>query len=116
MTESDEKRAERLMLSRVLSDASAKLKFIPLTSLSALPSISGDDNDEDNDRKLLLARLERLWSILKPPDAVKLEFKFIIKVIQFHCTCMYANVCMYACKLCLISARVLSVSTNKILS
>lgn len=82
MTESDEKRAERLMLSRILSDASSKLKFIPLTLLPALPVISGDENDDETDRKLLLARLERLWSILKPPDAVKLEFKFILKVIQ----------------------------------
>ena len=73
------------MLSRIVSDAAAILKFVPLHNLphTSTKFSASIDSDEEIERKRLLARLERLWYIFKPADAVKLNFKFIISVLFF---------------------------------
>ncbi len=80
--DSEEVRKEKLILARIVSDAAATLKFVQFNVLphTSVKFNAIDDSDEEIERKRLLARLDRLWYILKPADAVKLNFKFIISV------------------------------------
>ena len=70
------------MLSLILARSRSRVKFIPLCTVPRPPlRLSGMEDPELKEKKLLLHRLDTVWEILQPPDAVKLEFKFIIKVI-----------------------------------
>ena len=81
LPETEEVKAEKLMLSLILARSRARVRFVPLSSIPRPPlRLTGLETPEQRETRLLLHRLEILWEILNPPDAVKLEFKFIIKV------------------------------------
>lgn len=85
MPETEEARAEKLMLSLIISNSRALVKYIPLSSIPKHPShITGSESADIREKKQLLQRLDTLWSVLNPPDAVKLELKFIIKVALWN--------------------------------
>lgn len=90
MPESEEVKLEKALLSNIIYNASLanKLKFIPLETIPKPPlHLNDDDTQEIKERKMLLNRLDTLWAVLQPPDSVKLEFKFIIKVLLEHISC-----------------------------
>lgn len=81
LPETEEIRAEKLMLSLIISNCKARVKFIPLKDIPVpMSDDTGHESSDIREKRKLLRRLDALWAILQPPDAVKLEFKFIIKV------------------------------------
>ena len=84
-------RAEKRMLSRIIKDAAQRVKFIPLSEIPKPQLVlTGRESEDIQETKMLLHRLDTLWVILNPPDALKLEFKFIIKVYSGYSYVLYA--------------------------
>lgn len=74
-------KAEKLMLSQILANSRRRVKFVPLSEIPHPASQRiGGELVGLKEKQQLLNRLDVLWVILNPSDAVKLEFKFIIKV------------------------------------
>ena len=81
LPETEEVKAEKLMLSQILVNSRKRVKFIPLADIPLpLSQRNGGESGGLKEKQQLLNRLDVLWVILNPPDAVKLEFKFIITV------------------------------------
>jgi hypothetical protein len=69
------------MLSLIIRESYGRQKFPPIDKLERpVECFCADDSNEEREKKSLLNRLETLWTILKPSDPLKLEFKFIIQV------------------------------------